>query len=131
MLSGVTGCTGGHSKTATKNSASAQVRTTWLAFFDTKTPLATRVSLLQDGSAFGSVLGAQARGGAMTVTVKQLTVSDSSHASVGFSLKMAPSTYLSSVAGAAVLVSGKWLVSKSTMCVVLAATGQQFPACNS
>ncbi len=131
VLSGVTGCSGSHSKTATKNSASARVRATWVAFFDSKTPLVTRVSLLQSGSAFGSVLAAQDRGGLMTVTVKQVTVLDSSHASVGFSLKVAPSTYLSSVAGAAVLVSGKWLVSKSTMCVVLAATGQQFPACNS
>ena len=133
VLSGVTGCSSTHSKSkaASGTGASAQVRATWLAFFDSKTPVATRISLLQSGSAFESVLAAQDRGGLMTVTVKQVTVLDSSHASVGFSLKVAPSTYLSSVAGAAVLVSGKWLVSKSTMCVVLAATGQQFPACNS
>lgn len=127
----LTGCASAHH--AAKAAASAQpasVQSTFERFFDTNTSVAQRESLLQNGPAFAPVLTAQAHAGASAVKVGDVKFSDPSHATVSFSLTVAPSTRLPSIAGAAVLVGSGWQVSSSTMCVVLAATGQHAAACN-
>jgi len=129
LILSVSGCTSTH-RVAKPPSAEAQVRATWAAFFDTSIPTTHREQLLQDGSAFAADLATQAKSGAMTVTVTGVDLSDATHATVSFSLSVAPSTRLPSVAGAAVRVDGKWLVSRSTMCAVLAATGRSSSACS-
>ena len=125
----LSGCTAAHS-VANSPSSEAQVRATWAAFFDTSTSTTRREQLLQDGSAFAADLAAQAHSGAMTAAVAKVDFSDATHATVSFSLSVAPSTRLPSVAGAALRVGGTWLVSRSTMCAVLAATGRSSSACS-
>jgi hypothetical protein len=126
LLGLVAGCSSGGSK---PKSAEQQITLVWTTFFNTATPVSKRVELVEDGPAFQPTLTAQATGGAMSATVTHVALADSSHATVSFSLQIKPSTSLPSVGGAAVLVNGRWLVSKSTMCVVLTATGQHASAC--
>jgi hypothetical protein len=85
---------------------------------------------LQNGSAFKDALAAQSTQGPISASVASVRFPDPSHASVSFSLRIGNATHLPSVAGAAVLQGGHWLVSKSTMCVVLAASGQHDTACS-
>jgi hypothetical protein len=125
----VSGCSAAHDA-MNSPSAEQKVRATWAGFFDTSTPAAQREQLLQDGSAFAADLAAQAHSGAMAAAVTKVDFSDATHATVSFSLSVAPSTRLPSVAGAAVRVGGAWLVSRSTMCAVLAATGRSSSACS-
>jgi|SRR5450755_2882126 hypothetical protein len=124
----VTACGSSHSASSTSD-RSTLVKNAFTKVFSSKTPVAQRESALENGAAFASVLTAQARNGAMTATVGAITFSDSSHAAVSFSLTVAPSTRLPSVAGAAVLVGSSWQVSASTMCVVLSATNQHAAVC--
>jgi PBP1b-binding outer membrane lipoprotein LpoB len=119
----ITGCTTAHRDSASK------VRSTWLNFFSTSTSVSKREQLVESGAAFAPLLQAQARGGAMSVVVDKVVLADPTHANVSFSLSIKPSMRLDSVAGAAVFSGGLWRVSKSTLCVVLAATGQHDPAC--
>jgi hypothetical protein len=110
--------------------ATAKVRATWAQFFSTKTSIADREKLLEDGVDFAPTLNAQAQGGPISAEVDKVTFSDATHAAVSYSLSIGNSIHLNSVAGAAVLVNGDWLVSKSTLCVVVAATGAQAAACS-
>jgi hypothetical protein len=123
------GCHSTHSAVSA-GSPTAQIQATWSAFFNTKTPVKQREQLLEDGPSFEQTLTAQARGGAMTAAVSKVTLSDATHAAVSFSLSIAPSTHLNSVGGAAIRVNGRWLISKSTLCVVSTATGAAPPACS-
>lgn len=108
----------------------AAVRSLWAEFFNTATSPAKRQALLQDGSAFKDVLAAQSSQGPISATVNAVSFPDPLHANVSFSLRVGETAHLPSVAGAAVLQGGRWLVSKSTMCVVLAASGQHEAACS-
>jgi hypothetical protein len=110
--------------------ATAKIRTTWAQFFTTKTSVANREKLLEDGVDFASTLNAQAQDGPISAVVDKVTLSDATHAAVSYSLSIGKSIRLNSVAGAAVLVNGKWLVSESTLCVVTAATGTPAAACS-
>ena len=129
LIFSLAACSSSHHGSAV-GSADAQVRAIWSEFFNSLTPVAKRQQLLEDGAAFTSDLAAESTGGAISVSVGKVSVSDSAHATVSFSLSVAPSTHLPSVGGAAVRVDGKWLVSKSTMCAVLAATGRKSSACS-
>jgi hypothetical protein len=118
------------SKSSASATSDAAVRSLWAEFFNSSTSSAKRQTLLQSGSAFKDVLAAQSTQGPISATVTAVHFTDSSHASVSFSLRVGAATRLPSVAGAAVLQGGHWLVSKSTMCVVLAASGQHEAACS-
>ena len=123
-----TGCSNGHGTSATTD-RSTLVKQAFTKVFSSETPVAQRETSLENGAAFASALSAQAHNGVMAATVGAVTFSDSSHAAVSFSLAIAPSTHLPSVAGAAVLVGSSWQVSASTMCVVLSATNQHAAVC--
>ena len=124
----------GGSATASASSdeakSDAPIRSLWAQFFNAATSPVKRQSLLESGSSFKAVLAAQASQGAISATVTAVHFPDSSHAIVSFSLRVGSATHLPSVAGAAVLQGGQWLVSESTMCVVLAASGQHEEACS-
>lgn len=123
------GSDSGSTPSADATSAAA-VRSSWAEFFNSATTPAKRQALLENGSAFKEVLAAQSSQGPMSTTVTTVSFLDASHASVSFLLRVGTATRLPSVAGAAVREDGRWLVSKSTMCVVLAASGQHEAACS-
>lgn len=126
------GCSASHhsSVASATGSVETQVRAAWSEFFNSSTPVARRQQLLEDGAAFSADLAAESSGDAMSVSISKVSVSDATHATVSFSLSMAPSMRLPSVAGAAVRIDGKWRVSKSTMCAVLTATGHKSSVCS-
>ena len=120
----------GCSRHSSPPDATAKVRATWSQFFSTKTSVANREKLLQDGVDFAPTLTAEAQSGPISAVVGKVTFSDATHASVSYSLSVGNSIHLNSVAGAAVLVNGDWLVSKSTLCVVTTTTGAPAAACS-
>jgi hypothetical protein len=128
VLVALAGCSNGHRASAATD-RSTLVKQAFTKVFSSKTPVAQRENALENGAAFAPVFAAQGHNGAMTPTIGAVTFSDSSHAAVSFSLTVAPSTHLPSVAGAAVLVGASWQVSASTMCVVLSATNQHAAVC--
>src|SRR5258705_3436065 len=48
---------------SSSSNAQAQIKANWMAFFNPKTPVSKRISLLQDGQQFASVIKSQASSG--------------------------------------------------------------------
>jgi hypothetical protein len=67
----------------------AQIKGNWVAFFNSRTPVAKRVGLLQNGAAFASIIKSQAASSlaaAATSSVSAVTVESPSQAKVTFSI---------------------------------------------
>jgi hypothetical protein len=97
------------------------VATNWVAFFNAKTPTATRLSLLQNGSKYSAVLSGQASNPQASLTsasVDAVTVSGST-ATVTWDLLLSGSPVLTKQKGQAVLNGGTWQVSDASFCGLL------------
>jgi hypothetical protein len=93
----------------------------WVAFFNAKTPTATRLSLLQNGSKYSAVLAGQASNPQASLTsasVTAVTVSGST-ATVTWDLLLSGSPVLTKQKGSAVKVGGVWQVSDASFCGLL------------
>jgi hypothetical protein len=102
--------------------AASTITKNWEAFFSAKTPVATRISLLQDGQTFASVIKSQAGSGlAATATAKvtKVTVVSSSQAKVTYSILIGGQPALSKQSGVAVLQDGTWKVGLASFCGLL------------
>jgi hypothetical protein len=112
------------SATAGSGSADArQIAANWTTFFDAKTPVSKRVSLLQDGQQFASVIKSQAGGGlaaSATAKVTKVVVSSATQATVTYNILVAGQTALSGKTGTAVKQDGTWKVGVSSFCGLLA-----------
>ena len=94
----------------------------WTAFFNPKTPVAQRVSLLQDGPAFASIIQAQAGSSlasSATAQVTKVTVMTSSEAAVTYNILVAGTAALSGQSGTAVYQDGTWKVGVGSFCGLL------------
>jgi hypothetical protein len=94
----------------------------WAAFFNAKTPVATRVGLLQDGSDFSSIIKSQAGSGlaaTATAQVTKVTVITSSEAEVTYSILVGGTPELKGQKGTAVLQAGTWKVGVASFCGLL------------
>jgi hypothetical protein len=102
--------------------AAKLVADNWTAFFDPKTPAATKVTLVQDGSTtLAPVLAGQATNAQAKLTsakVSAVTVSGST-ATVTWDLLLSGTPVLSGQKGTAVLEGGTWKVSKASFCGLL------------
>ncbi len=115
------------------------VAANWTAFFDAKTPVAKRVSLLQDGSQFASIISAQAGSGlasAASAKVTKVTLVSATQASVTYSILVGGQTALPHQAGVAVYQDGTWKVGVASFCGLLTLensgkTSSLPPACKS
>jgi hypothetical protein len=99
-------------------SAGKVIAARWTAFFSPSTPVAQRISLLQDGSEFASIIqatSAQTSGAQVT----KVTALSSSHATVIFTL-LTPTAELSGLRGEAVYQNGTWKVAARSFCGLLA-----------
>jgi hypothetical protein len=115
--------------------ATQQITTNWQTFFNSKTPNATRLTYLQDGTALAAVLQAEASSplskGASAKVTKVVIAADHATANVTFDILSNGSTSLSGSTGVAVLESGVWKVSKASFCGLAgsfaSATGATLP----
>jgi hypothetical protein len=103
--------------------AVAEITTNWEAFFSAKTPVPQRVSLLQDGSQFQSVIQAQAGGGLASqasAKVTKVTVTSPTQATVKYDILLNGTPALANQTGTAVLDNGTWKVGVTSFCGLLA-----------
>ena len=104
------------------SAAVTQIKTNWVTFFNPKTPVTQRVNLLQNGSAFASIIKAQAGSplaSSATSTVSAVTVESSSHANVTYSILVGGSPALKNQPGVAVFQDGIWKVGDQSFCALL------------
>jgi hypothetical protein len=110
------------SSPAGSSAAASSIAANWTAFFDAKTPVAKRVSLLEDGPEFAAVIKSQAGGGlaaAATAKVTRVTVTSASQATVVYNILVAGQAALSNQSGTAVLQDGTWKVGLASFCGLL------------
>ena len=95
----------------------------WATFFNAKTPVAKRVSLLQDGQTFQSKIKSQAGTGlaaSATAKVTKVTMVSSTQAKVTYSILLGGQTALANRTGVAVYQDGTWKVGLASFCGLLA-----------
>jgi hypothetical protein len=112
------------SATSTSSGSSTEktIAANWTAFFSPKTPVAKRVSLLQNGSAFASVIQAQASSSLASeasAEVTKVTVTSPSQATVTYTVLLAGTPALSNQKGVAVYQDGTWKVGVTSFCGLL------------
>jgi hypothetical protein len=137
----VAGCGGGSKKTTTPSSSASfdeaaarqQVTQAYETFFAAKTPLSTRVSLLQDGAQLKSAIQSLetnpiAKG--LSAKVTQVTFPTHTTATVKYEILGASgSPLLPNASGQALFVGGKWLVAKASFCQLVSLSGTTPAAC--
>jgi|SRR5580700_6887339 hypothetical protein len=102
--------------------AMSAVSTNWEAFFNAKTPVSKRVSLLQDGSQFQSIIQAQAGSGLAalaTAKVTHVTLNSPTQATVMYNILVSGTPQLKNQTGVAVLQNGTWKVGVASFCGLL------------
>ena len=100
----------------------AQIKANLVAFFDPRTPVAKRVGLLQNGSAFASIIRSQASSSlaaAATSSVSAVTVESPSQAKVTYSILVSGTPALKNQPGVAVDQGGVWKVGDQSFCALL------------
>ena len=100
----------------------SQIKANWVAFFNPKTPVAKRVSLLQNGSTFASIIQAQASSplaSSATSSVNAVTVESATQAKVTYSILVGGTAALKNQPGVAVKQGGVWKVGDQSFCALL------------
>lgn len=115
---------GGGSTSQTPAQKKAAITTTWTTFFNASTPASQQVALLQNGTAHKTQID-QLRGklppGTMA-QVKSITLSGNT-ATVHYEATAHGTVLVANATGTAVDVNGKWLVSQTTFCGLVALAG--------
>ena len=107
---------------ATGSAAVQKITANWTAFFNAKTPTATRVSLLQNGPIFASIIKAQAGSGLAseaTAKVTKVVVTSPTQATVTYSILVGGQPALANQSGVAVYQGGIWKVGVASFCGLL------------
>jgi hypothetical protein len=102
--------------------AQSQIKANWMAFFNPKTPVAKRISLLQDGQEFASVIKSQASSSLASqasAKVTKVTVVSATQATVTYSILEGGKTVLANQKGVAVYQDGTWKVGIASFCRLL------------
>lgn len=110
------------SSTPATGSAQAAISANWTKFFAASTPVATRVSLLEDGSQFASIIQAQhdsTLAKAASAKVISVGMVSSSQALVKYDILADGAVALSNESGVAVLQDGTWKVGVQSFCGLL------------
>ncbi len=104
-------------------SAESVIAAHWMAFFNPKTSVARRISLLQDGEQFAAVIRSQASSGLAThasARVTSVTLVSATRAKVVYTLLEDGKPARASQLGVAVYQDGTWKVGVATFCSLLA-----------
>jgi hypothetical protein len=121
---------------ATGGNAVAEITANWTAFFDPTTPLAKRITLLQNGQIFSAAIQGSSRfPGASTASAKvtKVTLTSPTQAKVTYSILLAGTPVLQNQAGVAVLEGGSWKVGDASFCALLTLenSGKPMAVCKS
>ena len=103
-------------------SAAAAIKANWEAFFSASTPVARRVSLLQNGQVFQALIAAQAKStlaSSAAATVSKVSNVTSTQASVAYTITDGGAPALSGQHGVAVYQGGTWKVGDASFCGLL------------
>lgn len=110
------------STSAGGSAAQSEIEANWAAFFRASTPVAKRVTLLQNGQVFAAVIKAQA-GSALassaTSKVTKVTIESPTQAKVTYSILVGGQPALSNQTGVAVKQNGVWKVGDASFCGLL------------
>ena len=107
---------------AASGNAEAQITANWEAFFDGKTSAAKKISLLENGQKFASVINAQAGSGIATsagAKVTSVVVNSPAQATVHYNITLSGTTALANQTGTAVYQDGMWKVGDVSFCQLL------------
>jgi hypothetical protein len=118
---------GGSSATAT-----SLIETNWVNFFSGKTSAATKISLLQNGQSYASVIKAQAStplAASASATVTAVVIESSTTATVSYKVGVSGEDVTQT--GTAVLQGGVWKVGDVSFCALLKLEGSTPAACSS
>jgi hypothetical protein len=110
------------SPTGSSAAAVAQIKANWEAFFSPKTSAAKKISLLQNGQAFASVINAQnssSLASSASSTVTSVTVESPTQAKVVYSVLLGGTPALKNQPGVAVFSGGIWKVGDQSFCALL------------
>jgi len=114
--------------------ATAEIKHNWEAFFDPKTSIADKEKYLQNGQALAPLLqgfAADPRVGQVSATVSNVTFTSPTTATVTYALSLQGTVVEPNATGKAVLQDGTWKVADSTLCGLVALTGNtQLPGCS-
>ena len=108
--------------TAASGNATALVTANWVAFFDGKTSAAKKISLLENGQKFASVINAQAGSGIAAsagAKVHAVMVNSPAQATVHYDITLNGQTALGNQTGTAVYQDGMWKVGDVSFCQLL------------
>ena len=128
---------GGATAPADPKAAKAEITHVWTTFFHTGTNRAEAVNLLEDGPNLGKALDKAEQEDRQTGLVRRAKVQfikflTPTTANVTWTLLNKSNPVLPNASGQAVLVDGKWKVSKLTFCtlVELGNNGKPVPGCS-
>ena len=116
------------------NSDTAKVKQVWTSFFSSKTPVAQKPGMLQDGSKFASTIKALAsnpHASQLSAKVSSVTMEGSSKAKVVYSIYLGGTAALKDETGYAYKQNGKWVVGYAGLCRLIALQGSAPAACKS
>jgi len=108
--------------TAASGNATALVTANWVAFFDGKTSAAKKISLLENGQKFASIINAQAGSGIAAsagAKVHAVMVNSPAQATVHYDITLNGQTALGNQTGTAVYQDGMWKVGDVSFCQLL------------
>lgn len=115
--------------------ATSEIKHNWEAFFDPKTPVADKEKYLENGRTLAPLLqgfAADPRVKQVSATVSNVTFTSPTSATVTYALSLQGSVVEPSATGKAVLQDGTWKVADSTLCGLIALTGNTttLPGCS-
>jgi hypothetical protein len=107
---------------AASGNAKAQITANWEAFFNGQTSAAKKISLLENGQKFASVINAQAGSGLASsagAKVTAVVVNSATKATVTYDITLSGATALGNQTGTAVYEGGIWKVGDVSFCQLL------------
>ena len=122
-----------HPKTSSGPSAQAQIKSAYVKFFSSKTDVAGKVKLLEDGKQFKSVIEVFANNplaSKVSATVSSVTLQGTNNAKVVYVVEFGGAS-LPEQTGTAVRQNGAWKVGKGSLCKLIALGGTTPSACKS
>ena len=110
------------SPAAASGNAKAQITANWEAFFNGQTSAAKKISLLENGQKFATVIKAQAGSGLASsagAKVTAVVVNSPTKATVTYDITLSGATALGNQTGTAVYQDGTWKVGDVSFCQLL------------
>jgi hypothetical protein len=114
--------------------AVAEITANWEKFFASSTPVSEKVTLLQNGTAFGPAISSlMSLVSGLGSTVTGVTLNSATSATVDYNLTASGSSLLAGQKGTSVYENGVWKVGDASLCALLKLVpgGSEPAACSS